>query len=581
MAFIVTENIPLNMPVPGTREPAQIALLNENSVQLSLHDHTDGRALAVGRLRSGLQANRPAAGQAGNVYFSTDQGRFFVDTGTTWTEFLVAGRQGTVTGWTLIDPIIRDTIQWGPEGSSTIDVTLTRAAGNQMVLTLQGGVIRDVGRTPALGQAITEWRAAASTGSGRVGQPVNSTGIWVTSNADFDGTNWNRDDVARPALHLSLGTNDAADGALSVSLLQAKPAANPITTWISRMVMNNTGTFQFTPDSFGVGIDVLGAVSVQGNNIQVGPRGNNPSAGGRVIYWHDGGAMAWSTGMLAVGGQRDFYIYDFISGRAGLTIAASSGAAYFPAQVQAVQFRAMPASCEFSSYDRGVGLANNYSSFYRHDGISGIFDSTRGHDVFDCGPGGANFRLVNGGIFTFMVGNSGNVRLQNSAAGMNVEMNTGGGYWHPASDNTLTLGAPALRFVTIFAVSGAVNSSHISQKKNIAPLDPAACTQAVLDTQWWEFDYNDPPPPVRPEDMSDEDWTITEDAYQKMLLDTAGSRHSRGYVLGSPDHQTSELFGQRDRKSGQSTSDIAVVACALQSALQRIAELESKNAATA
>ena len=60
MAYTVTPNLPLNMPTPGTREPAQIALLNDNCVVLSNHDHTNGKALAVGRLRSGLNANRPA-----------------------------------------------------------------------------------------------------------------------------------------------------------------------------------------------------------------------------------------------------------------------------------------------------------------------------------------------------------------------------------------------------------------------------------------------------------------------------------------------------------------------------------------
>lgn len=128
MAYTVTLNMPLKMPVPGTREPAQVSLLNENSVVLDGHDHTPGKGVGVSRVRSGLEANRPAFGQAGQVYFATDTGQFYVDTGSAWATFITTAGQSTVSGWTLVDPIIRDTLNFGAEGTGAVDTILARTA---------------------------------------------------------------------------------------------------------------------------------------------------------------------------------------------------------------------------------------------------------------------------------------------------------------------------------------------------------------------------------------------------------------------------------------------------------------------
>ena len=112
-------------------------------------------------------------------------------------------------------------------------------------------------------------------------------------------------------------------------------------------------------------------------------------------------------------------------------------------------------------------------------------------------------------------------------------------------------------------------------KRDFAPLDPAACVAAVAETDWLSFTYNPPAPPERGEDMDDKAWSVQQENYQKMLTETAPARRSKGYVLGSEEYQTADLFGTIDRTSGQVTADLAVVACALQDALKRIAALEA------
>lgn len=53
------------------------------------HQHQNTRGLPVMRVNSGSFAGRPAAGNAGHVYVSTDQNRFSFDNGTAWQDAVV------------------------------------------------------------------------------------------------------------------------------------------------------------------------------------------------------------------------------------------------------------------------------------------------------------------------------------------------------------------------------------------------------------------------------------------------------------------------------------------------------------
>jgi len=66
--------------------------------------------------------------------------------------------------------------------------------------------------------------------------------------------------------------------------------------------------------------------------------------------------------------------------------------------------------------------------------------------------------------------------------------------------------------------------------------------------------------------------------YAEYLSDSQTAREQKGYVLQSPDHKVHDLFGLSDRASASPQSDLAVVACALQDALRRLAVLEGTDA---
>jgi len=66
-------------------------------------------------------------------------------------------------------------------------------------------------------------------------QMAGKTGGTVGGNAYWDGTNWQRYDVAQPAMHLAVG-----QGALSINYAPA--GANPISAWTQRIGIDATGT---------------------------------------------------------------------------------------------------------------------------------------------------------------------------------------------------------------------------------------------------------------------------------------------------------------------------------------------------
>jgi len=150
----------------------------------------------------------------------------------------------------------------------------------------------------------------------------------------------------------------------------------------------------------------------------------------------------------------------------------------------------------------------------------------------------------------------------------NIQLNPGGGVVQPGWDAGVYLGSTGLRYVYAYIVNGVITGSHVSLKENLSPLDPAACVEAVLGTDWMTYSYREPAPPPSQGGATEE--------YLQAVAENEPNRHRKGYVLGSPDHKVSDLFGLADRKNGNAESDLAVVACALQDALKRIAQLEAR-----
>jgi hypothetical protein len=159
---------------------------------------------------------------------------------------------------------------------------------------------------------------------------------------------------------------------------------------------------------------------------------------------------------------------------------------------------------------------------------------------------------------------SGNLAL---AAVGNISVKAPGTVFHPINDNIINLGYPNLRWAAVYAGNGTIQTSHYSLKRDFELLNPDECVQAVLNTDWLSFNYN---PPPRAE--------LDDEAYNLLLDQTAIARQQKGYVLGSDDYKTHNLFGQSDRYSASTHADMAVIACALQQALHEIADLKARLA---
>jgi hypothetical protein len=571
MAYTVTPNLPLNMPTPGTREPAQIALLNDNCVVLSNHDHTTGKALAVGRLRSGLNANRPAAGTAGNVYFATDTGNFYVDTGTAWVQFITSGGQATVSGWTLIDPIVRDTIQWGPEGSGTIDSILTRtAAGTFRLAGSTDGAVLGVGPDPGAWDRVT-WDVVRFGEQGALWSQRAGAQTFLTQNIRHPGAAESAIVGGQVQWRFGfLGAEARLQYGASVT-----NAGDPI-TMVNRLIVSPVGTFTVTPDAGQPGLVVggsavaayaaFGGQTMTGWNqalcaITVGGHGavmsnavaeTGDPASTTVAVMHNGKYVAAGIAPLA-------------AGRVGLIQVGQNGVLRYYNSASGTPGTAV------SMVER-LAISAVGTVTYNPDAGQPCMVTPNGTTALIFGYG--HIRSV--GATPYIDGQPGGYLMLGAGSGGSGNALT----VSPANHNATHLGWGDRGWALVHSVGGVVQDSLASDKQNFAPLDPTACVQAVLDTDWLSFEYKPPEgqtPPERSEGVSDEEWSETQARYEQAMADAALARKQRGYALGSDEYRVADLFGMADRKSAGTQSDLATVACALQDALRRLAALEAKN----
>lgn len=159
----------------------------------------------------------------------------------------------------------------------------------------------------------------------------------------------------------------------------------------------------------------------------------------------------------------------------------------------------------------------------------------------------------------------------------------------PATHNAIHLGWGDRGYALVHSVSGLVQDSFEEAKEDFAPLDPLACAEAVLDTDWMSYTYKpyamSQPPDVLPRrahinnktyDGEQEKWEALLPEVRRGMVKANLMRRQKGYVLASDRYRVAPLFGMADRRSASAQSDLAVVACALQHALERIAVLEGR-----
>ena len=386
--------------------------------------------------------------------------------------------------------------QWGPGGSTATDTTLRRTG----VGALRADSNLGVGVTPAA------W------GGGYLGVQVGATGaLWSNTSGAFTflSTNEYWDGTSRRALTAAAATELQVDFTGFKVNTAPSVAAGAAQTFTTRLTVDQAGS---------VGVGVTPTTGWARTNIQIGHSGavSSDSGGSSLVLGHntryDGSNnYALTTGTSAFIGLSN--------GEMRLWSAPSVAAG----AVQAFTARMIVTQ-------------------------TGTLTLTP-----DAGQAALDAR---GPVYIGIPGGSAGI-VGSNHFGLTLP---GSGYaFYPVLDNGYNLGSPTNRWGTVYAVTGAINTSVYEAKESFVPLDPATCAVAVLETDWMDYRYRPP-----------------EGAEARHIAETAHARHQKGYVLQSPVHKTHALFGLDDRQSASPGSDLAVVACALQEVLRRLAIVEGK-----
>jgi hypothetical protein len=162
-----------------------------------------------------------------------------------------------------------------------------------------------------------------------------------------------------------------------------------------------------------------------------------------------------------------------------------------------------------------------------------------------------------------------NMRLRSTNG--SVEMAASNGYWHPNVDNAVNLGVGGARFIAVYAVAGAINTSSQEFKEGITPLSPERAMQAVRDTEAVTFDYVAPTRGPEWYDLPD-DPEQAEAVLQHRLTAApleAAARHQAGFIAEAADPLF--LVGEGQTSPGNS---VGVLIAALQHIDARLTALE-------
>jgi len=119
-----------------------------------------------------------------------------------------------------------------------------------------------------LGTAARRWRqllvqkiAAGITNATKLRIQEVGTSTWITVNADFDGTNWNREDTTQPVQAIEVNNNK------EVKYYRAAAGTNPI-TWTNIFTIS---TDRITASQAVIGTDPGGTEVLRAQNLRAGP----------------------------------------------------------------------------------------------------------------------------------------------------------------------------------------------------------------------------------------------------------------------------------------------------------------------
>lgn len=421
-------------------------------------------------------------------------------------------------------------------------LTITRATGNATF----GGNL-GVGVAPAAWGAT--YRAVQVGQRGAVWADSAGPSLWLSENTYFDGTD------RRAIINAAASQVTLANGGFLVGTAPVV-AAGAIQTYTTRLTMDQAGNAGLgaTPSAWHparIALQLGGAAALTGNAGSLGTQwSENNYLDASVV---DRAIMTGVSTKLSLG---------YVAG--ALTFSNAPSVAAGAAQTFTTRLSVGATGTTTLTPDAATAALVFGNGRLQDSGNPEVYTA------------GAQMYFGRKASYTYLYGNSVIVGA------------AGGGAMYPDADGAYVFGLPGSRWATMYSTVGAINTSHVSTKENFAALDSASCAEAVLGTDWLSFDYKAPPAPEPapiPEGETEEEAAVREEveaARQQQWAESeeAGriARHQNGYVLGSGEYQTADLFGLSDRTSANVNSDLAVVACALQHCLLEIAELKARLA---
>lgn len=309
-------------------------------------------------------------------------------------------------------------LYFGPGGATSVDTTLSRTGAGQLLLS----------SPTATAPVLQAYKFGTSTGFARFGQ-VAADGLWLSLNAAYDGTNWNRDDTTKVAWHESAG-------ATAWSILSAAVGANPIGSWTSRLGISNTGLVTLNADAgAGIGLTIAqGGIMVNaGHAINLANPAQTLSQG-------------WATGA-------DNNLKQIVNGSATGTFLASTGDLYVKGALNI-----QPGTENLA----GEWLYNNGGARSGFVGLEGDYTTWRVYGNMGTPGNRLSINLSSGGVsipgtlgvsgaMTVTGAITGNGSVLNLASTANIQLSPVGGYIHPPSDNTVNLGHPSINWAAVCA----------------------------------------------------------------------------------------------------------------------------------
>lgn len=298
------QTAPFAGPVSGTVRSAASVKANDDALRAATNAH-DGDATI--HVQSSTTASRPAFGTPGRVWYTSDDGQWWYDTGTAWVAMALSANGGTVAGG--IAPATDGLVDLGTNAGRWRDAYLSRyvrtpqallsdAAGAQRGLFLQSvGVNRWFVGTD------TGPEAGANAGANLLVQAYDDGGASLGTLLQF----------VRAAMQVQVTGTVAVRAAAGTSLVSVLATGDTV----NRISMNNaaTPTIAFgsgsAPTDCSISRDAAGRIRV-GPSLIVGA--NDPGAGtatgttiaianvttapttnpaGGGILYAEGGALKW------------------------------------------------------------------------------------------------------------------------------------------------------------------------------------------------------------------------------------------------------------------------------------------------